>query len=114
MLSGHAPDLLPRSQDVDLVVSAINIPPPDKPSFPQCARIPRSALWGSCSSTSLLSSRETFDMEIGAILASEFFYPVKGQSVGLCTPSLPECSPLLVDSRSSRSVFWCSEVEPVP
>ena len=56
---------------------------------------------------------QTFDMETGALLARDFFNPVKGQSIRLPTPALPNCSPS-ADSRSIRSVFWYSEIDPAP
>ena len=57
--------------------------------------------------------QETFDMDSGALLAREFFNPGKGQT-RLPTPALPDSSPLSAQTLSVRSVFWYSEVEPVP
>ena len=120
-LAGMAPDLLPRSQDVDLVVSAIDIPMPaalrahlkswtredlNVRVFQGVRRggPPMHRVW----------CRETFEMDSGKLLAREFFNPDQTSSVRLPTPALPECTPMTADRRSIRSVFWYSETDVLP
>ena len=57
--------------------------------------------------------RETFDMETGSLLAREYFDPGKGPT-RLPSPALPDCSLSSSHSMCVRSVFWYSEVDPVP
>ena len=57
--------------------------------------------------------RETFDMETGSLLAREYFDPGRG-STRLPSPALPGCSPASSHSLSVRSIFWYSELDPVP
>ena len=100
-LAGMAPDLLPRSQEVDLVVSALNIPLPpalrahlkswtredlDVRVFQGVRRggPPAHRVW----------CRETFEMETGILIAREFFNPDQRSSVRLPTPALPGCTPM--------------------
>ena len=120
-LAGMATDLLPRSQDVDFVVSAIDIPlpPPLRAYLKSWTREglnvrvfqgvrrggpPAHRVW----------CRETFAMETGDLLAREFFNPDQGHAVGLPSPALPGCSPMSTDRRSIRSVFWYSETDVLP
>ena len=120
-LAGMAPDLLPRSQDVDLVVSAIDVPMPaalrahlkswtredlNVRVFQGIRRggPPMHRVW----------CRETFEMDSGKLLAREFFNPDQASSVRLPTPALPECTPMTADRRSIRSVFWYSETDDLP
>ena len=117
-MEGGAPALLPRSQDVDLVVSAINIP---MPLHLQKAlktwsredlhvRVFQGVRTGGPKARQACC-RETFDMETGSLLAREYFDPGKG-STRLPSPALPDCSPS--SSHSVCSVFWYSEIDPVP
>ena len=120
-LAGMAPDLLPRSQEVDLVVSALDIPLPpalrahlkawtredlDVRVFQGVRRggPPAHRVW----------CRETFEMETGILIAREFFNPDQRSSVRLPTPALPGCTPMQTDNRSIRSVFWYSETDVLP
>ena len=120
-LAGMAPELLPRSQDVDLLVSAIDIPlPPPLRAYlkswtredlnvrvfqgVRCRGPPAHRVW----------CRETFAMETGDLLAREFFNPDQNHVVRLPTPALPGCSPMRTDRRSIRSVFWYSETDVLP
>ena len=48
-------------------------------------------------------------MESGALLAREYFDPSR-----IPTLALPDCSPTSARTSSVRSVFWHSEMEPVP
>ena len=120
LMGGDAPALLPRSQDVDLVVSAINIPMPKhlqqalKPWSREdlCVRVFQGVRAGGPKARQVCC-RETFDMETGALLAREYFDPGKGP-VRLPTPALPGCSPASSHALAIRSVFWYSELDPVP
>ena len=119
-MGGDAPALLPRSQDVDLVVSAINIPMPThlKKAL-KCwgredlnVRVFQGVRSGGPQGRQVCC-RETFDMESGALLAREYFNPKKGQC-RIPTPALPDCSSTSPRTLFVRSVFWYSEIEPVP
>ena len=122
-MEGGAPALLPRSQDIDLVVSAINIPMPwhlRKALKPWSredlyVRVFQGVRAGGPKARQVCC-RETFDMETGSLLAREYFDPGKGP-VRLPTPALPGCSPSMDSSSHSmciRSLFWYSELDPVP
>ena len=112
--------MLPRSQDVDLVVSAIDIPMPrhlQKALKPWSredlhVRVFQGVRAGGPKARQVCC-RETFDMETGALLAREYFDPGKGP-VRLPTPALPGCSPTSSHSICVRSVLWYSELDPVP
>ena len=120
LMEGGAPALLPRSQDVDLVVSAINFPMPrhlQKALKPWSredlhVRVFQGVRAGGPKARQVCC-RETFDMETGSLLAREYFDPGKGP-VRLPTPALPGCSPSSSSSLSIRSLFWYSELDPVP
>ena len=120
LMDGGAPALLPRSQDVDLVVSAINIPMPwhlRKALKPWSredlhVRVFQGVRAGG-PKTRQVCCRETFDMETGSLLAREYFDPGKG-STRLPSPALPGCSPSSSHSLCVRSIFWYSELDPVP
>ena len=120
LMGGDAPALLPRSQDVDLVVSAIDIPLPrhlQKALKPWSredlhVRVFQGVRAGGPKARQVCC-RETFDMETGALLAREYFDPGKGP-VRLPTPALPGCSPTSSHSICIRSVLWYSELDPVP
>ena len=120
LMDGGAPALLPRSQEVDLVVSAINIPMPwhlRKALKPWSredlhVRVFQGVRAGG-PKTRTVCCRETFDMETGSLLAREYFDPGKG-STRLPTPALPGCAPFSSESLSVRSIFWYSEVDPLP
>ena len=120
LMEGGAPALLPRSQDVDLVVSAINIPIPwhlRKALKPWSredlhVRVFQGVRTGGPKARQVCC-RETFDMETGSLLAREYFDPGKGP-VRLPTPALPGCSPPSSHSLRVRSIFWYSDFDPVP
>ena len=120
LMEGGAPALLPRSQDVDLVVSAVNIPMPwhlRKALKPWSredlhVRVFQGVRAGGPKARQVCC-RETFDMETGSLLAREYFDPGKGP-VRLPTPALPGCSPSSSSSLCIRSLFWYSELDPVP
>ena len=120
LMGGGAPALLPRSQDVDLVVSAINVPLPshlrkaEKPWSREDlhVRVFQGVRTGGPKARQVCC-RETFDMETGSLLATEYFDPGKG-SARLPSPALPGCSPLSSHTVCIRSVFWYSEIDPVP
>ena len=120
-LAGMAPDLLPRSQDVDLVVSAIDIPiPPALRSHLKSwtredlnVRVFQGVRRGGPPSHRVWC-RETYEMDSGALIAREFYNPDQSSSVRLPTPALPECTPMTADRRSIRSVFWYSETDVLP
>ena len=52
-------------------------------------------------------------MDTGSLLAREYFDPGKGLAL-LPRPALPDCSPASSRTVSVRSVFWYSEIDPVP
>ena len=121
LMEGGAPSLLPRSQDVDLVVSAINIPMPGhlqkalKPWSREDlhVRVFQGVRPGGPKARQVCC-RETFDMETGSLLAREYFDdPGKGH-LRLPTPALPGCSPSSSHSLCIRSLLWYSELDPVP
>ena len=121
LMEGGAPALiLPRSQDVDLVVSAIDIPMPKhlqkalKPWSREDlhVRVFQGVRAGGPKARQVCC-RETFDMETGSLLAREYFDPGKGP-VRLPTPALPGCSPTTSHSMCIRSLLWYSELDPVP
>ena len=121
-LAGMAPDLLPRSQDVDLVVSAINVPMPAalrahlKSWTREDLNVPslsRYSPWGTHLCT-VYGVERHLRMDTGKLLAREFFNPDQASSVRLPTPALPECTPMTADRRSIRSVFWYSETDVLP
>ena len=119
LLGGRAPDLLPCSQDVELVVSEINIPTAHLKKALRCwtrkdlnVRVFQNVRTGGPRARQVCH-RETFDMDSGALLACALFNPVNGQSIRLLIPALPDCSPL-PQTLAIRNVFWYSELEPVP
>ena len=120
-LAGMAPDLLPRSQDVDLVVSALDIPlPPALRAHLKSwtredlnVRVFQGVRRGGPPAHRVWC-REAFAMETGALLAREFFSPDQNHAVRLPTPALPGCRPMQADRRSVRSVFWYSETDVLP
>ena len=120
-LAGMAPDLLPRSQDVDLVVSAIDIPlPPALRAYLKSwtredlnVRVFQGVRRGGPPAHRVWC-RETFAMETGDLLAREFFNRDHNHVVRLPTPALPGCTPMQADRRSVRSVFWYSETDVLP
>ena len=120
LMDGGAPALLPRSQDVDLVVSAIDILMPwhlRKALKPWSredlhVRVFQGVRPGGPKPRQVCC-RETFDMEAGSLLAREYFDPGKG-STRLPSPALPGCSPCSPPSLCVRSIFWYSELDPVP
>ena len=97
-MGDHVPELLPCSQEIDLVVSAVNVPlPPRLRSFLRSwqredlnVRVFQGVRRGG-PAAQRVCYRETFDMETGVLIAREFFNPVKGQSVRLPTSALPAC-----------------------
>ena len=119
-LAGMAPDLLPRSQDVDLV-SAIDIPlPPSLRAYLRSwtredldVRVFQGVRRGGPPAHRVWC-RETFAMETGDLLAREFLNPDQSHVVRLPSPALPGCSPMTTDRRSIRSVFWYSETDVLP
>ena len=120
-LRRHNYDLLPRSQDMDLMVSAVNIPlPPQLRAHlktwtreDMSVRVFQGVRRGGPPAHRVWC-RETFEMETGKLLAREYFNPNQGSVVRLPTPALPDCSPLRADRRSIRSVFWYSETDVLP
>ena len=120
-LARMAPDLLPRSQDVDLVVSAVNIPLPSQlrahlkswTREDMNVRVFQGVRRGGPPAHRVWC-RETFEMESGRLLAQEYFNHHQGSVVRLPTPALPDCSPMRADRRSIRSVFWYSETDVLP
>ena len=90
-LAGMAPDLLPRSQEVDLVVSALDIP------LPPALRAQKS--W----------TREDLDVRV--------FQGVRRggpPAHRVWCRETPGCTPMHTDKRSIRSVFWYSETDILP
>ena len=110
-LMGGAPALLPRSQDVDLVVSAINIPMPShlRKALKTWSRedlhvrVFQGVRSGGPKARQVCC-RETFDMETGSLLAREYFDPGKG-STRLPSPALPDCSPASSHSACSQCLL---------
>ena len=113
LMGGDAPALLPRSQDVDLVASAIDIPMP--PHLKKAlrtwsredlhVRVFQGVRSGGPKARQVCC-RETFDMETGSLLAREYFDPGKGPAC-LPTPALPDCSPASSRSLSVRGIYSC-------
>ena len=111
LMGGDAPALLPRSQDVDLVVSAINIPMPShlRKALKTWSRedlhvrIFQGVRSGGPKARQVCC-RETFDMETGSLLACECFDPGKS-STRLPSPALPDCPPASSHSVCVRMSF---------
>ena len=122
-LAGMAPDLLPRSQEVDLVlvVSALDVPlPPALRAHLKSwtredlnVRVFQGVRRGGPPAHRVWC-RETYEMESGILIAREFFNPDQRSAVRLPTPALPGCAPMQVGRRSIRSVFWYSETDVLP
>ena len=103
LMGGDAPALLPRSQDVDLVVSAINVPLPShlRKALKTWSRedlhvrVFQGVRAGGPKARQVCC-RETFDMETGSLLAREYFDPGKGPARLPTRPSLIALRPALI------------------
>ena len=117
LFGGMAPDLLPRSQDVDLAASAVNMPLPPQLRAHLKSGLEKSSMFA-CSKKFVEAVLLLNGFGVGKLLrwSRANFLLVnssisKGCAVKFPTPALPGCSPMSADRRSIRSVFWYSETD---